>query len=347
MVRLARVALLTTMATAAIAVAACGTADRSLDGAEGVLRALPDLEHPFPVDIDDQGRIEAVGGLDFESLDRFTRAFGVQLDLEGLPLLNEEIVDWLQRSGVQHITVASRDEGLFVLVNGEMMPALEWDKESVDNLVDVLGEFQRDGNGAYLLTPDDYKIVADTLRGLRVLGLRVDLRLPRPEGADAIPLPEEINVDEMFAPEDAAEPMETVDVTVEYRPLAQDRGWVPSLFGLSTVDVNTILNSANARPINRLRLRRDIEARLKAKGITSMAVESRDDGVFMTVNDKLLPHLKWNESSLTNVSSLLQQLYPDPEDIPAAASWVPVVRATAPMYNDFAIAIRVAFPNGS
>jgi hypothetical protein len=62
------------------------------------------------------------------------------------------------------------------------------------------------------------------------------------------------------------------------------------------------------------------------------------------MDDQPLPHVAWDEESLTNLTGLLHRLYPDSDVLPEDAKWVPVVRATAPMYNDFAIAILLRFP---
>ena len=62
------------------------------------------------------------------------------------------------------------------------------------------------------------------------------------------------------------------------------------------------------------------------------------------MDDQPLPHVAWDEETLTNLTGLLHTLYPQGTEMPEDAKWVPVVRETAPMYNDFAISILLRFP---
>ena len=150
-------------------------------------------------------------------------------------------------------------------------------------------------------------------------------------------------------------PLETVDVALSFEPYSEngvELGWVPAVFGFSTVDLQRLVKGLELDPegkleIPRLVLREDLRERIAREKIQSVAAEMRDDGLYARVDGALLPHLAWSEESLVNLSDLLMRLYPGDEDgLPDDAAWVPLVRATAPMYNDYDLALQFAFPGG-
>jgi len=213
--------------------------------------------------------------------------------------------------------------------------------------VEVLGEFQKEsGAGAYLVTPDTYDVLRSALPFLQSLGLRFDVRFPDMDGSgrEAVPLAGDEAFSLALTDEEVdAPPLQSVDLEIAYRDLPDGRGWVPSLFGLSTIDLNAVGEPFEVT-VPQMRLRQDIRTRLEAKGIGSIGLEARSDGLFFAVDGRLLPHLAWSEATLTHLAEALDRLYPEGTKLPDDAEWVPVVRATAPMYNDFSIALRARFP---
>jgi len=326
-------------------------AQKNVERVQSVLGAGALRLPSIPVDIDDSGRIRSVAGFDTKVVDDIAESLTGSPLIGRIAVLNKEYVAWFKRADIQHITLASRDEGLFVLVNGEALPYIAWDEDSIEAALDTLGQFQKDGHGAYLVTADAFQAIDAMLPVLQSLGVRLDIRLPRQDGVAAIPLPEDDAFDLALTDEEIdAVPLQTVDVEVEYRELPRDengerRGWVPSLFGFSTIDLQTVGEPLDVK-VPQLRLRDDIRRRFEDKAIGSMGLEARADGLFFTVDGRLMPHLAWSEATLTNLSELLDRLYPSGTDLPSDARWVPVVRSTAPMYNDFSVAVLLRFPEG-
>jgi hypothetical protein len=115
---------------------------------------------------------------------------------------------------------------------------------------------------------------------------------------------------------------------------------------VSTVDVNQVLDSAGAGPVNRMRLRRDIEKRIVDEDVQSMSAELKHDGIFMQVDDMELPHVAWGEQSLQNLSAVMDQLYPDASELPSGYGFVPILKAAAPVLNDLDLGVTVEFPTG-
>ncbi len=352
--RVLRAALLLSVVLSLVTLSSCSGSDETVEDVRENLERVRDVvdSHgvfvpaiPIPIDIGDDGRVVQVGGIDASTIDELSE------ELTGRPLIgriaffDQEQIDWYKRANIQHVTVASRPgEGLFVLVNGLALPYLAWDGDSLDAMVDVLGMFEDDGRGAYLLESDVYDAVAVGLPLLHSLGLRFDVRFPRDPDVEEIPLPEEDAFDAALTEAEMEEmPQQNATFEVAYTPLEGSDDWVPSLYGFTTVELNEA-GSPLDWEVPEMRLREDIRVRLADEGIEQIGIQTRADGMFFQVDGKLLPHIAWSEATLTNLTTLLWQLYPEGSSLPEDAEWVPVVRATAPMYNDFDVAATFLFP---
>ncbi len=370
---------------------ACGTTGDSGEVPDGlaqiksVLGTSSLLLPPIPVDIGPDGRVEKVADLPARTVDTWAeRVIGNPL-VGRVVVLDEEHLAWFDHANIQHVTLAIRPSGLYILVNGRELPHIAWDDESLDNLVQAIGKFQNDPadpDKYGLLSADTFKSFEATLPVLKTMNLTLNIRFPDlpevgPPDRKPIPLPVQATFDKPavatgqvregdptpVAAGDTAPPpngdkpdevpLQTVDMEIAYQPQRlgeNDLGWVPSIFGFSTVDMQRIADSlatiSDKRiKIPQLRMREDLRRRIEAEGIDSVGLELRSDGMFATVHGRLLPHLAWDEESLTNLSAVLEQLYPTGlRKLPDDARWVPVVRSTAPMYNDYHIAVLVSFP---
>lgn len=331
---------------------------------ESILSSASIILPSVPVDIGADGRVERIAGFPTRTVDDMVE------QVTGNPLVGRVVVvdpsylKWFDGAGLQHASFAVREEGVFAMVNARPLPSVVWDDASLDNLIRVIGLFQKDPDDPEkiaIISPDLFGSLQAGLPLLKSLNLQFDVRFPDyPDigvpSREAIPLPTK----DAFTLARAAaatvdEPAEqTVDVQVVYKPLVsggQDLGWVPSLFGFSTVDLQRITESLpreRGKPavkIPEMLMRDDIRRRLAGEHISDIAFTSRHDGLYASVQGRQLPHLAWNEESLTNVSVLLEQLYPATlKRLPRDAQWVPVVRSTAPMYNDYRLGIQVKFP---
>jgi hypothetical protein len=329
------------LALAATACSAVGDTDT-----EGLLELLPSNPVPvtIPIDVAQDGEITGVGNLDLDMVNDLLGTFGMDVDLESLPSFTEREVQWYMDSGIQHVTLAAQPEGLFVLVNGEMLPAISWDQESLANLMTVLRYFERDGEGAYIADAATLDRIEAASQWLPRLNTSFALRFPVPAGDERIPLPDATEFADAFEGNDEPSDPQTVNLDLVYRALPDDAGWVPSLFGVSTVDVNQVLDSTGAKPINRMRLRRDIEKRISDEDIQSVNAEVRHDGIFLNVDDLELPHVAWGDDSLQNLAAVLDQLYPDSARLPSGYGFVPIVKAAAPVFNDLDLGLTIRFP---
>lgn len=346
--------------------AGCTAGDTPKDAAEGklerVLESLPVLFPTVPIELGADGRVARVAGFPSKTIDALAE------DLTGNPLfgrivyLDRDALAWLDRRDVQHLTVALQPEGILLLVNGMPLPSLAWEGETLDNLVDLLGKLRDDGSTAFhVISEEGHESVAALVPAVSKLNLQLDILLPDlpEEGASPrrkIPTPTRRQVRSLITrqadgPGDAPA-VQQLDLSVHYEPVSRGgrvTGWVPSFAGFSTVDLQRMLRGMDLDrggklKIPQLMLRKDLQQRLALEGIKQAGLEMREDGLFVEINGKQLPHLAWDEDSLSNLSSLLEQLYPEDESLPDEALWVPTLRDTAPTLNDYDLRLQVGFP---
>ena len=346
---------------------ACGTdvsggsgVKQSIENLERVLAASPLNLPSIPIDVDADGRIAKVAGFDSEVVDQYwERVAGTPLIGRVRYFANDEggrsYVDWFIDSNIQHITVATRKDGLYLLVNGEPLPHLSWDDDSLSNMVDLLRDFSEDGDPAgedafQLMSDTQFAAVGDLLPLMRTLNIRLDFRFPvKSTGPgeriiEPIPLAgSEAFGSRLSRDERDAEPEQLVDIDIAYQPYADGDGWVPTLFGFSTMDMKTLLRPMDV-DVPLMRLREDLRARVQQAELESLSMAIGERGVSFTANGEPLPQIRWNEESLGNVSAVLADLYPESAEIPEEAEWVPIVRSTAPMYNDYSLTVTLRFP---
>jgi len=251
---------------------------------------------------------------------------------------------------------------ILLLVNGMPLPSLAWEGESLDNLVDLLGKLSDDGSTAFhLISTEGQASVAALVPAISKLNLQLDILLPDlpEEGASPrrkIATPTRRQVRSLIARQadgpGEASAVQQLDLAVHYEPVSlkgKVTGWVPSFAGFSTVDLQRMLRGmqldrGGKLKIPQLMLRKDLQQRLALEGIKQAGLEMREEGLFVEINGKQLPHLAWDEDRLSNLSSLLEQLYPEDEALPDEALWVPALRDTAPTLNDYDLRLRVGFP---
>lgn len=357
--RLAVVVLLTL--GMAHALAACTGTDgaddpvrTTLEDIGAVVGKTPLRLPSIPIDIDADGRVARIGGIASSEVDAlWERMTGSPL-VGRIRFFNDDedgrsYVSWFTATNVQHITIATRTDGLFVMINGQSLPHIAWDAESLDNLLALMDDLRGGGSEA-LISDAQYEALAEFLPLLSALNLRFDLRFPLQSDAsgrqtvDRIPLASDRAFRlEVSDAERAAPALQTVDVEVEYRPLVGGGGWVPALFELSTIDLRTLLQPFGV-DVPLLKMDDAWRRRLMAAGIQSAGLQLSEDGLYVNVDERRLPHVAWNERALVNVSNALAQLYPARAQLPTDALWVPIVRTTAPVLNDLSISLLVRFP---
>jgi hypothetical protein len=97
--------------------------------------------------------------------------------------LDPRIIERAQANNIQRIEVRSKGDGLWIYVNGNPMPPIRWDKQTLGNAIDVW----------VAMNPGMSPVVANTVRTLAPYfsnaDLSITLQFPLAPGAEPIPVP--------------------------------------------------------------------------------------------------------------------------------------------------------------
>ena len=267
------------------------------------------------IDVDSQGQ-PSIGGIGLQDLSGL---------LPGLALpnfsLNPFYVDWLKNTNVQHIELVHTDKGVFLFVNGQAMPSLVWDQESLGNLAEVSGA----------LSGPFGQLLKTLVPILQRTGLNVVLRFPTQDGAAPIELrdataPIELPTAEA-APADAA-----LHLDVDYA-LDENGVGVPRIAGLTSRDL--MAATGLGLPVE---LTPQAVQLVKTYGIEEFQVRTAPDGLYLTVNGQPLPHIAWNDAYLQNVSDFYAQMNP-------ASPYINLVKLLLPELNNMDVDLMIRFPS--
>jgi hypothetical protein len=283
---------------AALLLSACGaatvpTTDETTDSGQRFLISLPRLV----VDVDESGQA-SVNGLSIEAVNAI---------IPGAPLpdlaVNPFYVDWMTNTNIQHLEFVSTDTGVFVFANGQPLPYLAWDGNSLTNLGTVAGIANLPyGNLISRLVP----IVQRT-------GLNIVLRFPAQPDATEVPLRDPSVAPEAMQPvtEEAA-PSLVTRIDVNY-----NSDGVPTIAGISSRDL------AEAGVFLPIELTPQTLEQLRSNDVKELRFVSGPNGVFITVNGEALPQVSWNSALLTNSADLYAQMNPDSPYIALAKLLLP------------------------
>lgn len=297
-----RRAILALIVIAGLLLAGCGPAVMPVatesEAGEEFLIALPRITIAF-----DENGVPGLEGFPVESI---ARALGLNLDLSAYRL-DPAYVNWMRLAGVQHIEVRHRGEGLVLLVNGKLMPHIEWH----DGSLEAAGGFVRLLGPQYGQLAGLLEKVAPLVKGL---GLAIVLKFPLQEGAAPLELAtDEVAEAKAVAPEGASGAIMRFEVKYD------DQG-VPSIMGVSARDL--ALAGVNAP----LALAPYAIEQAQANDIQYLQLRSKGDGLAIYINGLPLPAVVWDREMLANLLEVAQRLYAHlPIDWNAVSALVPVL----------------------
>ncbi len=240
---------------------------------------------------------------------------GMGVDLAGMQV-PVTTVEQMANANVQHIEIASVGDRLVFLVNGEPMPHLGWNADSLQqglHLADVLGV-------------QNAELYKKLLPLVTRLGLNIVLRFPTPSGAAEVPLSEP-----------GAAKKTTITPTTEAASLIAkfevkfDENGVPGIMGISGNDLAALGAGAIGG------LSPDMIAKLQAGNIQNMELSMKPDGLHIYVNGESLPVAMWDTALLKNVVDVYSQLSPE-------AALLPVIQAFLPYLDRADVGILLHFP---
>jgi hypothetical protein len=239
---------------------------------------LPTLQLTY-----DQQGIPRLFGISTTTIESFT---GIDLSILEL---DPAFIDWFTRENLQHVAIENTASGLLLYANGNLLPSIGWDSESLQNAV-MLAETAGVQNT---------EMIQRVLPIIQKIGLNLVLRFPTADGADAMPLHQRGTP--LPDLEDPDQPSLGVSLAVNYR----DDG-LPTVLGLTSRDIEQ-LTGANLRVLELTPAWVDYT---KAVNLQNVEVETHADGLQVFVNGQALPYLSYSPSQLDNLTSLYGQLYP-------------------------------------
>jgi hypothetical protein len=294
-----------------LVLAACGPAmkpatDEKTASGEIFILALPRIV----IDFDADGSPSVLG----MKLADAGLLFGA--DMSGLKL-NEFYVDWMTAANVQHLEMRQTGEGLALLANGQPLPRLAWDDNSL----------QQAGVMASLFNvPDEtVDLFKKLLPIVRRLGLDIVLKFPLGPAAKAIPLADPAVAMAKVKPEEAA-----VTAIAKFEVKYDEHG-VPAILGISAQDLAAL---GIAAP---LALHMDYVRVLQARNIQHIELRTKPDGLYVYVNGIPLPNLVWDNTLLTSAADFYVQTNP-------SSPYIEVVKQIVPTLDNMDVGILVHFP---
>jgi hypothetical protein len=299
------------MMIAALLLSACGaatatTADEMTPSGQRFLLALPRLV----MDVDDSGQV-TLGGLGMDDLSSLIPGMAME------PIaINPYYVDWMKNTDVQHVELVHTNNGIFLYVNGELLPYLAWDGESLSNVGSVAGM----ANIPYA------QLISLLVPIIERTGLDVALRFPTQEGAEPIA---------MRDPEAAPEPVMAEagpSSVITHIDVDYDANGVPMIAGITSRDLLAATNVG--LPVD---LTPESIAAIQQYGIENLRLISANDGIYISVNDMPLPHIAYDTNVLDSAAGLYAQVNPD-------SPYINLANLLLPQLANVDFDMKVSFP---
>ena len=237
------------------------------------------------VDIDSEG-IPTVAGISPKML----AMVGVDVSQFAVP---KDYVTWFTKANVQNIELVQKDDGMYVFVNGVLMPHLGWSADELTTLTDTLVKLN-------MVKPEFQRVINLVVPIVQHTGLNVALRFPMQEGAEAIPL-RDYNAEIVVPTKAEAE----TTVAVVKAKVDFDENGVPSILGVSTQD----LTEAGLADLRGIGMAPETIQAMKEADIKTITARTTPEGLVFWINDQQLPSLVWNNDYLNRAADLFSQLY--------------------------------------
>ena len=293
---------------------------------EGTSQFAVDLP-ALVIDVDSEGNL-TTDGIPLAAL---AASFGVTA-LDTLKLTPEQVAQ-LTAANIQHVQIDNLPDGLKVLVNGEEVPTLVWDANSLAVLQSLLGTV---GDGVPL-------VVQRLLPLISKLGAGITVRFPLAQGAELIPLT--VSGEGTAASTAQAAQQAFLESVGSPRQLGAPIGYAADgswrVAGLSEAEWITLTGQS---ALESLRLPASLISKLTNAGVKTIVISTDPDGVHMTVNDQALPYLAWGEGRLSHAlalaasTGLLDNLDGD------AAHLTTAIEALLPLITGSQVELRLTLP---
>jgi hypothetical protein len=256
-----------------------GCAPRTGGGATAAAASGQDLLVDLPaivIDFDAEGQA-TLGGVPVSALNPSLASLDTMIGPDTIGMFTED--------NIQHIQITTTPTGVEILVNGQAIPSIGWDSQSLVGAQQLLG-----------LGDEGLALVQDILPQIADIGLGVTLRFPLAQAAEVLPLTVS---GEGSAAESSAQAQEEflaqagspaqINLPITY---ASDGTFT---IGDFTADELTLLVGA---PIESLTLTAEDITRYQGLGLKNLTLTTGADGVRMTLNGAPLPFINWGDGKL-------------------------------------------------
>ncbi|NJN81111.1 MAG: hypothetical protein HC802_01705 [Caldilineaceae bacterium] len=214
-------------------------------------------------------------------------------DLSNMGVSPDQVA-FLTASNIQHIHVDNTPAGIVIYANGNPIPSLAWDGESLVTTAQTLESL---GVGIALLDK--------VLPLVQDLGLGIVLRFPVAEGTELLPLVDTDSETAAMARAAQEEFLATVvtpptfQLAVDY---AADGSW--TLGDLSREEWSQLAPI----PWDMLNLSPELIQSASAAGVKEIALVTGPAGIGLSINGKGLPYINWADGRVNNMINLAAQL---------------------------------------
>ena len=239
------------------------------------------------IDVDSDGN-PSVGGFDMETLKILTMGGVDYTWMRMEPTLVRRFSDM----DLQHIEAVYRDDGIYLFVNGEPLPFVKWDEESLDNTAGVITTFGG-------MNPQFTDALKTIIPFAQRVGIDMAVRFPVVQGRTITPMRD--MGQELVAAEATAREPGALQLRVEVFYNEDGKPFVPG--------ASFILENLLGVDTSQLALPPATITRLTQMGIQHIAIRTQEDGIQFFVNGEPLPELAWSEDQLGVVADLIGQLY--------------------------------------
>ena len=203
-------------------------------------------------------------------------------------------IHYFTAANIQHLQVNNGPDGIFLMVNGRLVPSLVWEEGSLVATAEAVDSM---GLGVPALNK--------VLPLVRNFGVGFVLRFPVAEGTDIVPLTGLPESEETIRAREAQAQMlgllgglPTIDLPIIYHA---DGSWTLGELSDTEWSVLTLV------PFWALRLPPSVIAGLTNAGVSAVSLQTDKEGIHIGVNDINLPYLSWGSGEVQNVLTLVKE----------------------------------------
>ncbi|MFN8491508.1 MAG: hypothetical protein U0350_28175 [Caldilineaceae bacterium] len=204
------------------------------------------------------------------------------------PILQPAMLQQFQAANVQKLEVRLGYNGIHIYANGQDLPYIRWDADSLATVQDLVRKMPNLPNA---------DLIANLLPWTRQIGLGVALDLPVAQGAPAVNLSDWKG--ETTAQKEAAPAAPTIG-PLKLDSLAFDKQGAAKLGSVPLSSLAPIKLDPNTLGL------------LSSLGLDKVAIKTQPNGIDLSINDKPLPSIAYDSAILSHTLQVAGPLLPDP-----------------------------------